>query len=403
MKRSITLITNYYPPETGAAANRIALLAENFVTAGYETHVLCPLPNYPTGKIFDNYKGAEGNSEILNGVKVTRLWVYATNSPSLWKRFLAMISFSISLGRYGLFHKLPSLVFVQYSPLLVGFFSTLFFKRKSRKLLLNVSDLWPLAGKELGKLKDGPTYRLLEKIERYCYQRADLVLGQSKEIGAHVKKLYPNKDIFLYRNLPDFNPPEFEENTTNSKIPQGKPRGIKPFGSANKKMVYAGLLGVAQGILELCEAIELPPGWSFDIYGDGAQKQEIEIYLQQSTKHIRYRGSLSRKQLHKQLQSYDITIVPLIHRIYGSVPSKIFEYSRLGLPMLYCGGGEGEELVLKNELGWVAPSGDFKGINNTLASISSGTQWPTKKEVQQRAITSFNAQKQFENLLEVLS
>ncbi len=386
MKRSITIITNYYPPETGAAANRIALLAENFAAAGYETHVLCPLPNYPTGKIFDDYKGSSGNSEILNGVKVTRLWVYATNSPRLWKRFLAMISFSISLGRYSLFHKLPSLVFVQYSPLLVGFFSTLFFKRKSRKLLLNVSDLWPLAGKELGKLKEGFTYRLLEKIERYCYRKADLVLGQSKEIGAHVKTLYPNKDIFLYRNLPNFNPPELEENTND-----------------NKKMVYAGLLGFAQGILELCEAIELPSGWSFDIYGDGPQKQKIEAYLQQSTKNIRYRGSLSRNELHKQLQSYDLTIIPLINRIYGSVPSKIFEYGRLGLPMLYCGGGEGEELVLKNELGWVAPSGDFKGINNTLASIFANAQWPAKKEVQQRAVATFNGQKQFENLLKVLS
>jgi len=386
MKPSITLISNYYPPETGAAANRIALLAENFVKAGYETQVLCPLPNYPTGKIFETYKGKSGESETINGVKVIRLWVYATNSAAVWKRFLGMISFSFSLAKYGVSNKLSPLVFVQYSPLLVGFFSTLFFKNKKRKLLLNMSDLWPLAGKELGKIKDGFGYSVLEKMERYCCRKADIVLGQSQEILNHVKAIYPEKASFLYRNLPDFEP-------------------LKSVSSdhATKRMVYAGLLGVAQGIVGLCEAIELPEAWSFDIYGAGAQQEELESFLKNSTKNIVYKGSLSRKQLHQELLSYDLTIIPLITRIYGSVPSKIFEYGRLGLPMLYCGGGEGEDLVASNNLGWVSPSGDFKALNDMLRKMEFQKEWPTKKKVQDTCVRIFNSQKQFEDLVYLLN
>ena len=386
MMPKITLITNYYPPETGAAANRIALMAENFVKAGFDTQVLCPLPNYPTGKIFETYKGQSGQSEIINGVKVTRLWVYATNSSRLWKRFLGMISFSFSLGKYGLLNTLPSLVFIQYSPLLVGFFSTLFFKKKSRKLLLNVSDLWPLAGKELGKLKEGMGYSLLEKIEKYCYAKADLVLGQSEEIISHVQNIFPEKNTFLYRNLPDFKPAAPIQNS-----------------SAQKRMVYAGLLGMAQGIVQLCKEIELPDGWSFDIYGAGAQQKELEQYLENSTKNIAFKDSLSRKQLHKELITYDITIIPLVTRIYGSVPSKIFEYGRLGLPMLYCGGGEGEDLVKTHKLGWISPSGDFKALNNLLREITSQKYWPVKSEIQQTTITVFDSRKQFKKLVEHLN
>lgn len=381
MKRSITLITNYYPPETGAAANRMALLAENFAQEGFETEVLCPLPNYPTGKIFKNYTHKSGQSQTINGVKVTRLWVYATNSPSLWKRFLGMFSFSFSLAKYGLFNKLSPIVFVQYSPLLIGFFSTLFFKNKNRKLLLNVSDLWPLAGKELGKLQEGFTYTTLEKIEKYCYKKADIVLGQSQEILTHVKQLYPEQRTFLYRNLPDFELPAPIESTTSS-----------------KRMVYAGLLGVAQGILELCEAIELPEAWCFDIYGAGAQQDELVRFLENSSKPIAYKGSLSRKQLHKELLSYDLTIIPLIKRIYGSVPSKIFEYGRLGLPMLYCGGGEGEDLVRENNLGWVSPPADFTELNTLLDQMSLQTEWPLKKQIQANANIAFDSQKQFKSL-----
>ncbi len=386
MVPKITLITNYYPPETGAAPNRIALMAENFVKAGFDTQVLCPLPNYPTGKIFEKHKGKSGQSEIINGVKVTRLWVYATNSSRLWKRFLGMISFSFSLGKYGLLNTLPSLVFVQYSPLLVGFFSTFFFKKKGRRLLLNVSDLWPLAGKELGKLKEGMGYSLLEKIEKYCYTKADLVLGQSEEIISHVQNIFPEKNTFLYRNLPDFKPAAPIENS-----------------SAQKRMVYAGLLGVAQGIVQLCKEIELPEGWSFDIYGAGAQQKELEQYLENSTKNIAFKGSLSRKQLHKELITYDITIIPLVTRIYGSVPSKIFEYGRLGLPMLYCGGGEGEDLVKAHKLGWTSPSGDFRALNNLLREITSLKYWPVKNEIQQTTITVFDSRKQFKKLVEHLN
>lgn len=388
MGRSITLITNYYPPETGAAANRMAWLAENLAQAGFETKVLCPLPNYPTGKILDSYVGKSGQTETINGVQVTRLWVYATNSTQIWKRFLGMFSFSLSLARYGVAHKISDIVFVQYSPLLVGFFSTLLFKNKNRKLLLNVSDLWPLAGKELGKLKDGIGYRLLEKIEKYCYRKADLVLGQSQEIVTHVHNIYPEKASFLYRNLPDYKPPHVVENS-----------------NASKKMVYAGLLGVAQGILKLCKELELPQGWSLDIYGAGAEKKDIGTYLNTCSKAIVYKGSLSRKQLHTQLLSYDITIVPLINRIYGSVPSKIFEYSRLGLPILYCGGGEGEMLVRENNLGWVSPSGDFVALNTLLTEMAQqdAAMWPSKKSVQDNSMAAFDAQEQFKAFITTIN
>ena len=55
---------------------------------------------------------------------------------------------------------------------------------------------------------------------------------------------------------------------------------------------------------------------------------------------------MERSELHKTLKRFDIAIVPLTTRIYGSVPSKIFEYGSLGFPILYFGGGEGEKPYL---------------------------------------------------------
>jgi glycosyltransferase involved in cell wall biosynthesis len=110
-----------------------------------------------------------------------------------------------------------------------------------------------------------------------------------------------------------------------------------------------------------------------------------------------------RTVLHEKLQSFDIAIIPLKTRIYGSVPSKIFEYSALGFPVLYFGGGEGERIVKENNLGWVATVGNFESLNATLIEISKAG----KKSIQMMkpvvfdcAQNNFNLDFQIKELIE---
>jgi len=70
--------------------------------------------------------------------------------------------------------------------------------------------------------------------------------------------------------------------------------------------------------------------------------------------------------------------------------------------MLYCGGGEGERLVSSHGLGWVSPSGDFTALNSMLRAIANEQIWLSKKEIQERSLVAFNAEKQFKDLVKVL-
>ena len=168
MRKDILIISNYFPPESGAASNRIYTLASSLTENNYEVTVVCPLPNYPFGKIFDTHKGKRYSKTIENNLIVYRLWLFASNSKNKFVRLFSMLSFAIHLFFFLLFKKTPKKVLIQCSPLFVGFFGVLISKIKRKKIILNVSDLWPLAGLEMGLLNKGRYYSNFTKYIMWC-------------------------------------------------------------------------------------------------------------------------------------------------------------------------------------------------------------------------------------------
>lgn len=379
MTKEILLVTNYFPPEKGAAPNRMESIANSLGNAGYFVKVVCPLPNYPTGKIFREYKKNKFSlTESISFGSVSRLWVWPSNATNKLIRLISMLSFSFSLILFFLFTKIPKKIFIQYSPVFVGFTAVCLGKLFSKKIILNISDLWPLAGLEMGILQKGWYYSLLLKMERFCYRNTDLIVGQSEEILQHVSTFETDKPSFLYRNIPNFSIPEIKEDKFSDDI----------------NMVYAGLLGVAQGLFEICKKVTFPSHVKLHIYGAGPEAEKI---MSLEKENVFFYGELDRDALHKELQKYDVAFIPLVKRIYGSVPSKIFEYTRLGLPVLYFAGGEGGKIVEKKSLGWVVPVNDFELLQDFLNTFSEVELKSFPREiVQKKSVSAFDFNRQFE-------
>lgn len=386
-KKDVLIISNYYPPESGAAPNRIHTLATTLTAHQYDVTVVCPFPNYPFGQIFDGYSGLLRKTSLEKNITVHRLWLLASNSKNKFIRLFSMLSFALHLFVFLLFKKSPKKIIIQCSPLFVGFFGVLICKLKGKKIILNVSDLWPLAGLEMGILNKGIYYSILEKIELFNYQNSNLLLGQSQEILIHFKTKVPHKKTFLYRNYPDFKTTPPQDYLDQQTI----------------KIVYAGLLGIAQGILNICKELDLPDNIEFHIYGNGPETNQI-IEQTKTNPNIYYHGSVSREMLHKELKSYHITLIPLINRIYGSVPSKIFEYTRLGLPILYFSDGEGADLVRTHQLGLTVNTLDYNRLNTVLKKLStSKIVLPKKQTLINTSEQEFNLHKQFEAFVQQIN
>ena len=65
-KMKILIISQYYFPEQF----QINEIAPELVYRGHEVTVVCGLPNYPKGKIFEGYENRF--EEVIDGVKVIR-------------------------------------------------------------------------------------------------------------------------------------------------------------------------------------------------------------------------------------------------------------------------------------------------------------------------------------------
>lgn len=391
----ILIISNYYPPEKGAAANRIEQLALKLNQNKYNVSVICPLGNYPKGELFDEYKGKFSVTENRDGITVKRLWIYPSVSKNLLVRIISVLSFSAMLFFYLLFKKTPKKVIVQSPPLLLSFISVFVLSLKNKKIILNISDLWPMAAIELNALKkDSFSHKFSLFLERYIYKKATLILGQSNEIITHVHTLFSDKKCYLYRNFPDHNVSVIELS-----------RSLGTEENQPVKIFYAGLLGIAQGVFELCQKIDLKGlNVELHIFGDGAEKTQLEALISsEKEQRLFFHGMLDRTELHQQLKSFDVAIVPLKTRIYGSVPSKIFEYGSLGFPILYFGGGEGETIVIENNLGWVATVGDYNDLNEKIKIISTVKKTELdlmKRQVFEKSQRVFDLDNQVKNLIE---
>ncbi|GGE02332.1 glycosyltransferase family 4 protein [Psychroflexus salis] len=377
----LLIITSYFPPESGAASNRIFSLAEKLSEKNYDPHVVTPLPNYPVGKIFNEYKNRFIVNEFYKTIKTTRLFILASNSTNKYIRLFSILSYSFILFFYVIFKPLPKKVIIQCSPLIVGFFASFACRLKQKEIILNVSDIWPLAGLEMGILNKGTYYNLLEKLEHFIYKSANKIIGQSNEILMHVssKTSSKNKTFFLYRNFPKFEIPKHKESKSIHK----------------KKFVYAGLIGIAQGIEQICSHIEFPENIEFHIYGDGPNANELKEVIK-NKKQVYYHGNLNRDLLHQTLIEYDFTLIPLKNRIYGSVPSKIFEFSKLGLPILFFSSGEGADIVESHKLGIAQREINFEELQQKIIAISEGDIiLPNKIKVRDIANKDFDLDQQF--------
>ena len=84
----ITVLTQNFAPEMGATATRLYELTTRLAARGHAVTVITAMPNYPVGRVFDEYRGKLRLEEEMDGVRVVRTWVRPSESARPFPGFL---------------------------------------------------------------------------------------------------------------------------------------------------------------------------------------------------------------------------------------------------------------------------------------------------------------------------
>lgn len=354
----IIIYTNTFPPEFGAAPSRLFDMAKALQNAGHVVEVFTSLPNYPKGEIHPDYKGKFTVSEDYNGISTTRHWQKPSHSNRLLSRFLTMFSLSFSMLftlRKAILFK-PSIVIVQYPPIAVPLLGVLCAKLSKSKFILNVSDLWSFALSDLKVSKKKSLFSgWISKYEKWFFKNSDLILAQSEEILQFIQTDFPSKSQ-LYRTGVD------------CQIFQQK---IDYKTDGKLKIVYVGVLGMAHGVLEVCQNIDFSKlNAELHVFGNGFERKQIEKYLKLNSENsIFLHDSVSNLEVPKILAQHDVALIPQKANIFGTFPAKTYEAMAVGLPILFHGGKAGIELVYENEIGLVSEPQNWEMLTQNIREM----------------------------------
>ncbi len=357
-KKKILIICSSFPPEKGAAANRMYHLAQLLKQQQYEPLIYTPIPNYPTGKFFEGYSKNKNRFEEIDGLNVHRYWFWPSNSSNILKRLWSHLSLAYSLyfnAKKFIHQQKPDVVIVSSPPLITGYITSIITRKLKLPLLLNISDLWPQSAVDLNFLKEGLLYRFLHYLEQRMYENATAISVQSEYIEQYIAAKV-QKPIFLYRNL---NPVIKTIHFNNEQ-------------NAKRKIVYAGLLGVAQGLLNIIKNINFKAlNTELHIYGQGYELPYILDYVQQHSeeKGVYYKGVVETNDVPIMLMDYQAMLIPLSTTIHGAVPSKIFNALANHIPILFSGNGEGASIVERYGIGWSSNVQDYKALEQNIKTL----------------------------------
>lgn len=405
---SVLILTQYYPPETGAPQNRLSSLAKHLQLLGMDVSILTAMPNYPAMQIQKGYEGKWYIKDSFEGITVHRSWIFVKKSNSISIRLLNYFSFVFSALICGLFKvKKHDIVICESPPLFLGITAMLLKWMRGSKLVFNVSDLWPESAEKLDLVSNKLFLKLAYWLEARLYKTSALVSGQTQGIVSSVQTRFPSVKTFWLPNGIDAD----KFSTANVSYNWREKYGYR---SNDFIVLYAGILGHAQALEVILKAAALlreDKQVKFVLVGDGPQKDFLhEMKASLQLDNVSFLPNQSREEMPNIVAAADVAIVPLrnIPLFKGAIPSKIFENLAMGKPILLGVDGEAKELFInEGKCGLFFTPEDEKQLAENIHILSKDKQLYTElsrngvKYVNEKFDRKLIAQRFYQQLLQL--
>ena len=337
MIKDITFITVNYAPEDTAIGLYTSQLAEFLASKGYNITVITAFPYYPKWEIPSFYiDNPRFYSEVINNVKIYRYKLYVPKNQNFFHRILHIISFTV--GSYFNLKKIKKadLVFCNI-PFTTNVMLGLLLKwRLKSKLWTSIKDFEFDAAFETGLINQnvvtGIFKKLLNNIEKYLYEKSDIVSSISYNMVDRIKKKAP-------KTIPEFFPDWVDVNFIN-------PINYKQHKYISKEkftILYSGNIGQKQNwdiYVSLCKKLSIYNEVEMVLVGEGGYKSELLSILKKEKLigFVKYYEPIPYEDLSDLLCSADVHVLFQKSDVSDAVmPSKILGMMSSSKPSIITG------------------------------------------------------------------
>jgi glycosyltransferase involved in cell wall biosynthesis len=372
------MLTQYFPPESGAAQVRLKELAKGLQRNGHKVTVVTAFPNHPSGVIPPEYRGHWRMKDEVDGVPVWRTWIYPVQRGRFWKRLLNYFSFVFSsfwgLSKSGK----QDILFFESPPLFLGITALVYGWFTRTRIIMNISDLWPESAVALGLVNSRWMIRMAEGLEKLLYRKAWKISCQTEGICASLleRGVPKTKVTFLPNgvNLELFAPRDRD-------MEMARKLGLQ---EEDFVLIYAGTMGYAQGlesVIKTAELIQDQTDIKFLFVGDGTEKPMLEdLVKEKALNNVRFVDFQPVQEMPRYFSLASASIVPLKkNKLFeGARPSKMFPALGSEVPVIYSGEGEAAQLVLSSGGGVVVEPENSQDLARAIRALKDN---PERREM----------------------
>lgn len=361
-KKNILVISQYYYPEPF----RVNDICEELVKKGYNVDVVTGIPNYPEGKIYNEYRKHKNRIETINGVNIHRCYTIPRKKGIIY-RFLNYYSFMLSSTRYvkKIEDKYDTVFVYQLSPVLMAKAAIKYKNKYNKKLVLYCLDIWP-ESLTVGNIKNTSLiYKHYYKVSKKIYSSADLILVSSQSFIEYLnEKFNINKKNIIYI-------PQYSENIYKSV-------SCKKIKDDFIDLMFAGNIGKAQGIETIIKAakeLKNEKNIRFHILGDGSELENIKktALEEYKLKNIKFYGRKPLKEMPKYYSKADAMLVTMKKDKFLSMtlPGKVQGYMASGKIIIGSASGETKQTIDEAKCGYCCESEDYQALAELIRKFAT--------------------------------
>lgn len=326
------------------------------------------MPNYPTGRIFDGYRRKLRMAENVDGIRVIRTWIYPSKSSGTIPRLLSYMSFvfsSVLLGIWGLGKQ--DVVLFESPPLFLVPSGLIIGRRTRARIIMNVSDIWPDIIVRMGHTTGGPFLKAMFWLEKFGYRHSDVVALTNPGAANQIRERFPGVKVTVISNGVD----------TTLFRPELRSEEIRAsFGAGPDDFLagYCGLHGLAQGleaVVGAAERLKNHPNIKIIMVGDGPVKDElVRSAAEKNLTNLKFYDQRPKKEIPSILASCDASLIPLLARLPGTMPSKVYEALSAGTVPIVAKGCEGDTLISQFDAGQTFEPLDDKQLAEAILTLA---------------------------------